>query len=566
MAELKQKKYLGQMLVEEGIITREQLEDALAAQRETGQRLGDILKKRKLVTDTQIMRVLEKQLGVPYIDLDRITISPEMASLLPVNIARRHKLVPVRNEGGRLQVAMEDPFSFLAIDDVRMVTHMEIQPLLAREDSILNAIEALYGNEYAEKAIEDFSRSQSLDEIAAEAAAVDIGNEVGSAPIVRLVNSLIEQAAREGASDIHVEPAESSVRVRFRVDGKLHTELTVPKEAQSALITRIKIMSDMNIAEKRVPQDGRYEVVIGDHNIDLRVSTLPGVYGEKVVMRLLDRTNFLRPKSELGFTQENLTKFDELLKNPNGIILVTGPTGSGKSTTLYTMLSELNSEADNIITIEDPVEYLIDGINQVQVNPKAGLTFATGLRSILRQDPDIIMIGEIRDQETVDIAVRAAITGHLVLSTIHTNDSASTISRLIDMGVESYMLSSALVGVISQRLVRRICPLCRQEYRPTANDLEFLGLPADSVETFYRGAGCGNCAETGYRGRIAVHEIMPITRPLRDMIHREAGVDEIRDYASLHGMSSLKAEAVKLLRAGVTTIDEVVKIAYTQEE
>jgi type IV pilus assembly protein PilB len=418
MAEIKQKKYLGELLVEEGAITREQLEAALAVQRETGQRLGDILKKKKLLTDAQIMRVLEKQLGVPFIDLERLTISPDMASMLPVNIARRHKLVPVRIEGGRLLVAMEDPFSFLAIDDVRMVSRMEIQPLLAKEDAILNAIETLYGNEFAEKAIEDFSRDLSLDEIAAEAA-TDTGNEVGSAPIVRLVNSLIEQAVREGASDIHVEPTESNVRIRFRVDGKLHVELTAPKEAQSALITRIKIMSNMNIAEKRVPQDGRCEMTVAEHSIDLRVSTLPGVYGEKVVLRLLDRSNFLRPKSELGFTEENLVKFDDLLKNPNGIILVTGPTGSGKSTTLYTMLSELNRETENIITIEDPVEYLIGGINQVQVNPKAGLTFATGLRSILRQDPDIIMIGEIRDSETVEIAIRAAITGHLVLSTIH---------------------------------------------------------------------------------------------------------------------------------------------------
>jgi type IV pilus assembly protein PilB len=565
MAEIKQKKYLGELLVEEGAITREQLEAALAVQRETGQRLGDILKKKKLLTDAQIMRVLEKQLGVPFIDLERLTISPDMASMLPVNIARRHKLVPVRIEGGRLLVAMEDPFSFLAIDDVRMVSRMEIQPLLAKEDAILNAIETLYGNEFAEKAIEDFSRDLSLDEIAAEAA-TDTGNEVGSAPIVRLVNSLIEQAVREGASDIHVEPTESNVRIRFRVDGKLHVELTAPKEAQSALITRIKIMSNMNIAEKRVPQDGRCEMTVAEHSIDLRVSTLPGVYGEKVVLRLLDRSNFLRPKSELGFTEENLVKFDDLLKNPNGIILVTGPTGSGKSTTLYTMLSELNRETENIITIEDPVEYLIGGINQVQVNPKAGLTFATGLRSILRQDPDIIMIGEIRDSETVEIAIRAAITGHLVLSTIHTNDSASTISRLIDMGVEPYMLSSALVGIISQRLVRRICPLCRQVYEPTELDLEFLGLPPDSRETFFRGAGCGNCAETGYRGRIAVHEILPVTRHIRDMIHKNAGVDEIRDYSAGHGMSSLKQEAVKLLRMGVTTIDEVMKIAYTQEE
>ena len=556
------KKYLGEMLLDAGIITAEQLTEALKIQKQDeNKRLGDVLKELGYVDENKLMAVLESQLGIPFVSLSRIRIKPELSQYVPVNIARRHSLVPVKIQGDTLHVAMEDPYSFLAIDDVKMVSKMQVQPLLATPEEIHKAIDTLYGNEYAEKALEDLSREYNFDEIVAD---IDLtSEEVGNAPIVRLINSIIEQAVKTGASDIHIEPLENEIQVRTRIDGTMSKTLTAPINALNSVIARIKIMGNMNIAEKRVPQDGRAEMDIMGHNVDVRISTLPTVHGEKAVMRLLDRSSFLRPKAELGFTAQNLALFDELLLNPHGIILVTGPTGSGKSTTLYTMLKELNQESDNIITVEDPVEYMMEGLNQVQVNVKAGLTFPSALRSILRQDPDIIMVGEMRDRETVEIAIRAAITGHLVLSTIHTNDSASTVSRLTDMGVEPFMLSASLVGIIAQRLVRKICPACKQEIHPSQADLEFIGSGVDKKQKFYKGSGCAVCNNTGYKGRIAVHEVMVIDRKLRDMISGGKSVDELRDYALKSNMSTLKSECVRLLLDGVTTIDEVYKVAYS---
>jgi len=388
--------------------------------------------------------------------------------------------------------------------------------------------------------------------------------EVDSAPIVRLVNSTIEQAVSEGASDIHVEPLENEVRIRYRVDGRLHLSKNIPKAAHSAVVTRIKILAGLDIAEKRVPQDGRCDYKIKDQTYNMRVSVLPTVHGEKVVMRILDKMNFLIPKEKLGFTPSNLEKFDQLLKNPHGIILITGPTGSGKSTTLYTMLNELNQIYDNIITVEDPVEYMIDGLNQVQVNTKAGLSFAGALRSFLRQDPDIIMLGEIRDGETVDVALRAAITGHLVLSTLHTNDAVSSISRLIDMGVPPYMIAVALMGVISQRLLRKLCPHCAIPYNPAEHELKYLGIPIGRY-TFKRAQGCSFCNNTGYKGRIAVHEILLINKGHRDLITRNASTNEIIEYSLQTGMTTLKVECIRLLMEGITSFDEVMEITYTQE-
>ncbi len=556
------KKYLGEMLVDTGKITTEQLDFALQLQKKTkNKRLGDVLLELEYINEQNLMAVLEVLLGIPYINLSQVRIAPEMSEYVPINIARRHRLVPVRVEDELLHVALEDPNSFLAIDDVQMVSRMQVKPLLAKPDEITHAIDLLYGNEYAEKALEDLSREYDFDEMVAD---IDQSNdEVGNAPIVRLINSIIEQAVKSGASDIHIEPFEDEVRVRTRIDGRMAVILTAPKHTQNSIIARIKIMGNMNIAEKRVPQDGRSELHVLGHIIDVRISSLPTVHGEKAVMRLLDRSSFLRPKEELGFTKENLALFDDLLQNPHGIILVTGPTGSGKSTTLYTMLAELNKETDNIITIEDPVEYMMEGLNQVHVNVKSGLTFPIALRAILRQDPDIIMIGEMRDTETVEIAIRAAITGHLVLSTIHTNDSASTVSRLIDMGAESFMLSASLVGIIAQRLVRKICLSCKEETKLTPAELEFIG--ASHAHTYYHGKGCSACNNTGYRGRIAVHEIMIIDRTLREMISTGANVDRLRDYALHNGMHILKVECVRLLNEGVTTIDEVYKVAYSGE-
>ncbi len=559
-------KRFGELFVESGMVTQRQLDDALRLQKlgTIDNKIGEILLEQGLVSQQQLGEVMEFYYDLPYIDLKRVTISPEMAYQIPISFARRNKVVPVKIEGGKLFVAMEDPYNILAIEDVNMVAKMEIFPLVARESSIMDAIEDLYGNVHAEKAIEDFKRESNLYDAVADIQSVSDG-DVGSAPIVRLINSILEQAIKDGASDIHIEPLEHEVRVRLRVDGTLYPILSTPKNAHAAMLTRIKIIGNLNITEKRVPQDGRCELDIMGHNTDVRISTLPTVFGEKAVLRLLDRSSFLKPKSSLGFTEQNLAKFDELLQNPHGIILVTGPTGSGKSTTLYTMLNELNNDRDNIITVEDPVEYMIRGLNQVQVNPKAGLDFTIGLRAILRQDPDIIMVGEIRDQETVEIAIRAAITGHLVLSTIHTNDSIGTISRLVDMGVAPYMLAASLVGIISQRLVRKICPFCKQLYNPDPRVLASLGVEPEIGEKFYHGTGCGYCGNTGYKGRIAVHEILAITRHHREMIHNNVSADEIRDYSVKNGMTTLKQECLRLLREGVTTLEEVISVAFSQE-
>ncbi|MBN2879488.1 MAG: type II/IV secretion system protein [Clostridia bacterium] len=559
------KKYLGEMLVEAGIITNMQLEEALDIQRKTtGKRLGTILRELNYADDQIIMSVLEAQLGVPFIDLSSVNIPQEMIKLVPVNIAKKHKLIPIKVENDLLYVAMEDPFSFLAIEDVRRVARMEVKTFLAKAEQIMTAIEKLYSREHTEKALKDLSVSTSQEEIVDDVS-VSENDVVGNAPVVRLVNSIIEEAINTGASDIHIEPMEDIVRVRNRTDGTLRKVLDTPKYLLPSIIARIKIMGAMNIAEKRVPQDGRTQVHLSGKEIDIRISTLPTIHGEKAVMRLLDRSSFLRPKAELGFTKKNDVLFEELLHNPHGIILVTGPTGSGKSTTLYTMLSELNKEKDNIITVEDPVEYQIAGLNQVHVNMKAGLDFPTALKSILRQDPDIIMIGEIRDSETVEIATRAAITGHLVLSTIHTNDSVSTISRLSDMGIEEFMLAASLVGIIAQRLVKLNCKFCSQPIQLSQKELDYCKIKDPENYTFTKGVGCPNCSGTGMKGRTAVHEVLMIDRHLRDMISNKSSVDSMRDYAVSKGLSTLQDECIRLLKEGRVTIDEVYRVAYSGE-
>ena len=559
------KKYLGEMLVEAGIITNMQLEEALDIQRKTqGKRLGTILRELGYADDQIIMSVLEAQLGVPFVDLTSVQIPQEMIKLVPVNIAKKHKLIPLKVENDLLYVAMEDPFSFLAIEDVRRVARMEVKTFLAKAEQILAAIDKLYSREHTEKALKDLSVSSSQEEIVDDVS-VSENDVVGNAPVVRLVNSIIEEAINTGTSDIHIEPMEDIVRVRNRTDGTLRKVLDTPKYLLPSIIARIKIMGAMNIAEKRVPQDGRTQVSLSGKEIDIRISTLPTIHGEKAVLRLLDRSSFLRPKSELGFTARNDALFEELLQNPHGIILVTGPTGSGKSTTLYTMLSELNKEKDNIITVEDPVEYQIAGLNQVHVNMKAGLDFPTALKSILRQDPDIIMIGEIRDSETVEIATRAAITGHLVLSTIHTNDSVSTISRLVDMGIEEFMLAASLVGIIAQRLVKLNCKFCSQPIKLSQKELDYCKITDPEKYTFTKGVGCPNCNGTGLKGRTAVHEVLMMDRKMRDMISSKKSVDEIRDYAISKGLSTLKDECIRLLKEGRITIEEVYSVAYSGE-
>lgn len=552
-------KYLGEMLIDLGIITNEQLEDSLKEQKISGERLGKILKSKGFVTEQQLMEVMQYQLGIPFINLDTVKFSKALAKNIPVNLARRHRIVPVKTEGGKLYLAMADPIDFIAIEDARVVSGMEIMPMIAPEHAVETAIGVIYGNEYAETAIKELSEEQSDDNTEDD----EKGN-ISNAPIVRLVTSIFEQAAKAKASDIHVEPNESNVRVRMRVDGQLIDALIIPKKAQSAVITRLKIIGNMDIAEKRIPQDGRYKLTMAGNDIDVRMSSMPTVHGEKVVMRLLDKQNYYMAKDKLGLSDLNLTKFDALLKNPHGIILITGPTGSGKSTTLYTMLGEVNDVSKNIITVEDPVEYSMDGINQVQVNTKAGLSFAAGLRSILRQDPDIIMIGEIRDQETVEIAIRAAITGHLVLSTIHTNDAAGTISRLVDMGLPSYMLAASLVGILSQRLVKTICQNCKQAYTPSAFELAAAGLPANYKKPVYIGKGCTYCNNSGYKGRMAVHEILVVDRAVRDMVVQGATPDAISDYAvKTQHMERIASGCITLMEKGLTTIQEVISTSYS---
>lgn len=558
------RKRLGELLIDSGLISQEQLAEALEIQKQSGEKLGNIIVNQNYVSEPQIMEVLEFQLGIPFVDLNNTKIPSEVQRIIPYNLIRRHNVVPVKIEMNMLYVAMDDPLNFIAIEDLRMASSYEIVPMIASKEAINGTISKLYGTESADQAILEFKKESDASAGAMSQTLEVESYEVDSAPIVKLVYSTLELAVSQGASDIHIEPMEDEVKVRFRVDGRLQQSQNIPKEAQAAVSTRIKIMAGLDIAEKRIPQDGRFDFTANNKVLNVRVSVLPTVHGEKVVMRILDKTNFLLPKEKLGFTKSNLVKFDQLLQNPNGIILITGPTGSGKSTTLYTMLSELNQVSDNITTVEDPIEYQIDGLNQVQVNIKAGLTFPNALRSFLRQDPDIIMVGEIRDSETVDVAIRAAITGHLVLSTLHTNDAVSSISRLEDMGVEPYLIAVSLRGVISQRLVRRLCTRCAEPYRPEEYELQYLGLAADGDYTFYKAVGCSHCNKTGYKGRIAVHEILLINNEMKDMISRSATVNEITKFAIEGGMSTLKDESVKLIKNGITSFNEAMQITYSQ--
>lgn len=556
-----EKKALGKLLIESGIISDEQLTLALDQQRTSKKRLGEVLIKLDIVTERQILEVLEYQLKIPFVDLNKYEINEECPLLINEAMARRHQILPVRRENNDLIVAMTDPLNLQALDDVRIFTGMTVKPIMAMQQDVLSSIDRFYSREGAEKAVEDFKKDLDFTQISdSDSEAL---SDVSNAPVVRLVNSVIQHAIRSRASDIHIEPFDKHLRIRFRVDGELQEIMKSAKAAHAAIVTRIKIMGKMDIAEKRVPQDGRVEMSIDGKDVDLRISILPTVYGEKIVIRLLGRSDLVMSKEQLGFSESNIVLFDSIIKSTNGIILVTGPTGSGKTTTLYAVLRELNKINKNIITVEDPVEYRLEGINQVQVNTKAGLTFANGLRSILRQDPDIIMIGEIRDGETAQIAVRAAITGHLVLSTMHTNDAASTVSRLVDMGVEPYLVSSSVVGVTAQRLLRRICPECKTSYQSDRAEMDVLRVREPI--TLYKGTGCSNCNHTGYRGRIAIHEIMQVTGQIRDLIDKRASMDHIRNVANKQGTTTLRDNSVELVRKGITTVDELLKVTYSIE-
>lgn len=541
---------LGEMLLAAQAVTADQLALAGQYQRENPSRsIGESLVSLGFTTRQEIGQVLESQLGIAYIDLESQILPKELASLVSPAAAKKYQVVPVRADDSTLHLAMADPLDYHAADAVGLAARRQVVPMLADPAAISRAISALYGSASAEKALQELS-AQAVHEGEA------VSEQEDAAPTIRLVNGFLEYAVEQEASDIHFEPREGDMAVRMRIDGQLRQVFTVPRASRNAVIARIKVMGNMDIVEHKIPLDGRSNIRIGSRNIDLRISTLPTIHGEKAVIRLLHRSENLLNPAGIGLTGENLEKFHTLLESANGVILIVGPTGSGKSSTMYTMISLLNQEQVNLVTLEDPVEYRFDVINQVQINEKTGMTFASGLRSILRQDPDIIAVGEIRDRETADIAMRAAITGHLVLSTLHTNDAPGAIDRLLDMGIEHYLIASALKGVISQRLVRRICPHCREGYSPSEEEQRKLGLPVSAGRVFYRGKGCPRCFHTGYRGRTAVFEILTVSRELRRAIADGAPRSILLDKCRESGFQPLAADCIRLVDEGVTTAEE----------
>ena len=559
---------LGDLLISAGVIRPEQLNDALAIQKKTRARLGDVLINNGIITEQQLIEALQMQLGVDFVDLTAVSIPLELARFVPRSIAKKYCVVPVKLQKDELYVAMSDPLNFEAQEEIKSASHKQVVPMIATRRAVEQAIATLYGNEGTARAIEEMKReagSNQADIVPVQMSkAVD--NGAAEAPTIRFVNSVIERAITERASDIHLEPQEGEMVVRMRIDGVLRRVFTVPANLQATVIARLKIMGGMNIAERKIPQDGRAMVTAKDKEIDLRISSIPTIYGEKIVLRLLDKSSGHINRKTIGLEGEDEKKYDRLLKNSSGVILIVGPTGSGKSTTMCAMIQELCSEQTNIMTLEDPVEYNIPGTNQCQINEKTGMTFAAGLRSILRQDPDVISVGEIRDGETASIAVRAAITGHLVISTLHTNDAVSTISRLVDIGVEPYMISSALRGVVSQRLVRKICPHCRKAYTPTEEEKRMVGIAENEDVTFYKGEGCQECGRTGYRGRRGVFEILTLDAALRREVANNASSEELTKTALENGFVTMKDNCRRLVLEGVTTVAEAAKAINSAAE
>ena len=553
---------LGDVLVNSGVITAEQLQKGLELQKGSGRKLGETLVDEGITTEENIAKALSSQLGYEMVDLQDVSIDEEILNLVPPSILKKHKMIPFeysRTGMNVLRVAMSDPMNMAAMDDINIITNLQVEPVVATPRDVMLALDRYYGQAEVNSALEEYVKEKTSQMAEQE----DIySDDINNSPIVQLVKTMIEQAVRQRASDIHIEPMEKQVRVRYRIDGALYEKAAYNISLLPALVARIKIIGGMDISEKRKPQDGRITQVVDRREFDIRVSILPTVYGEKIVMRLTSKNALSREKSQLGLKPHDLQKFDHILKNPHGILLVTGPTGSGKSTTLYTALSELNKEDVNIITVEDPVEANIDGINQVQVNNKADLTFASALRSILRQDPDIIMIGEIRDQETASIAVQASITGHLVVSTLHTNSAASTITRLVDMGIEPYLIADSTVGVIAQRLVRRLCPDCKRAKKADAEDLEMLMRKPDEDLTIYEPCGCAKCDGTGFRGRIGVYEIMEVTPQLKHIISKGGEVEAIKAQALKDGMHTLRMSATELVLDGTTSVQEMMRVSF----
>lgn len=571
---LRRKKRLGDLLLGAGVITQEQLEEALQRQKDAGngQKLGMTLVDMGIMNDEIIAEALCHQMGLERVHLAGITIEDEVLALVDEKVLRKYMLIPYEfapDNPNLLRVAFSDPLDMIAMDDLSIITGLQIEVRVTTVKDVAQALDRFYGNSEAMKVADQYAKERQEKYGNIEKNKNADSEEVKQAPIVRLVNQIIEQAVHKRASDIHIEPLENQLRIRYRVDGVLLEAMRHDISLLSAMVARIKIVGGMDISEKRKPQDGRMTSIVDRQEYDIRVSILPTVYGEKIVMRLAQKTALSRDKKDLGFKPEELKRFEDILKHPNGIMLVTGPTGSGKSTTLYTALSELNTEEVNIITVEDPVEANINGINQVQTNPKAGLTFAAALRSILRQDPDIIMIGEIRDGETAGIAVESAITGHLVVSTLHTNSAASTITRLADMGIEHYLIGDAVIGVIAQRLLRRVCPRCKQMLPAEDIEKKELGVPeekwGEEILIPHATIGkeeCLECGGAGYKGRIGIYEIMQMSPKLKRIISTGGSVEEIEKTAIDEGMNTLVMSANKLVLEGITTLNEVHRVAY----
>jgi len=560
------KNLLGTILVAQGLVTKEQIEEALRAQKKTKKRLGQILIETGAVNEDDLNNVLAEQaeqLEIPVVAAEDLTqVDIETVARVPEELAREHTLIAISQAGGELNVVMSDPFDLEVLDTLEKMTSLTVKPSIGKSSEINEAIERYYKEVKAFEGLEELLEGIDYIKEGEGEEEVDVEKlkaQVEDAPVVKLVNMILGEAIKDRASDIHIEPTEKGISVRFRIDGVLHEVMSPPKKLQMPLITRIKILSDLDIADRRTPQDGRLTVKLPGKNVDVRVSSLPTVFGEKIVMRLFDKDSFGRDLPHLGFTEQMLKVFRKWIREPYGMILVSGPTGSGKSSTLYAALSEIRSPEKNLVTVEDPVEYKIDGLNQVYTNPQAGLTFASALRSILRQDPDIIMVGEIRDRETADIAVKSALTGHLVFSTVHANDAVSTVTRLVDLGVPAYLVGSAVNLVLAQRLVRVICPHCKERYEPTREFLESIDWSFDGAEKvyFFRGKGCLQCKNTGFLGRTAIFEMLEVKPSIRKLVFEGANDDLIHEEAKRLGMKTLLEDGLEKVHEGTTTIEEV---------
>jgi type IV pilus assembly protein PilB len=560
-------KRFGDLLIEKGLLTPEQLAEALKEQDRTGQKLGEVLREKGLISEDDFVDVIHTRLGVPKLALDNLVIDPTIVEIVPLSLAKKHHLIPVFKIGATLTVAMADPLDVIALDELKYLTNLKINRVVSTSAAISQAINQYYSlRESMAEVIKDIGDEEASGQPDFAATVSEAEGSTSEAPLIKLVNLLITQAVRDHASDIHIEPDDQKLRVRYRINGVLKEQDAPPRSLHASIVSRIKVMSQMDVSEKRLPQDGRFVVTVGNRDIDVRASTLPTVNGEKVVLRVLDRRNLVMGLANLGFAPQTQTDFQELIRKPEGLILITGPTGSGKTTTLYAALNEVKSIEKNIVTLEDPVEYTLPLINQVQINERAGLTFASALRSILRQNPDVIMVGEIRDTETAQMAVRSALTGHLVLTTIHTNDAAGAVARLVDMGVEDYLLASCLLGVLAQRLVRTICPRCKTKETLSPAVLDVLGLdPALGDCQFYTGQGCEECGGTGYTGRVGIYEYLPISNRIREIILSNPNSAAIKSAAQRLGMTTLREQVIAKGLKGITTYREILRVTQQDE-